>query len=501
VKRSVGAATLLVLALLAFFALGAVGAYVTIGSHNGPVPVAAVVIVAGLVFVGGFYLRPTWYANAVIFVACFAAMLHLPVTSDGFSSAVAIALPGVGLQFANLLARKDRHLIETFAGRFDQLLPLMMGLAMFISVKSVRELGPAMRQVQQFIYIIAIYYLIVLAVRDRRALHGAVIAFLIGGFFVELLGLAEGVFHRTVYEMTGDRSLFGADVSGSFTEIEEAGRINGAVSDAPFHGMFCTVTASLGLYEFFTTKRNSVKVLCVLIFLLSIYNVIGTGSRGAFLALGLAVFVFWLTAAIPNKGAWFVGGAIVFVAMTALMIVLMTAQTGEARAVTYSSDTSETTEMRIKNFPVAMKMFFDHPIFGIGPDGFVTNFSRYAVGLSNLASRQKVLKTHDTPAQIAAENGLVGLTVFLASMGMAMARAHSAARRSSDYRYQILGAALLGALSAYTFFMLTSNSLMDKFLWTLIAFSQILATLSLPTQRVPERAAARLTPMEGIDAP
>jgi hypothetical protein len=495
-KRSVGAVLIPVASLLLFFVVGAVGAYVSMGSKNGPVPVAAVVIVAGLVFIGGYLWRPTWYANAVVFVTCFAAMLHLPVTSDGFSSAVAIAAPGLLLQFTSLLVAKDRHLVRTLAGRFDQLLPLMMGLAMFISVKNVRELGPAMRQVQQWVYVLAIYYLIVLTVKDRRALHGVVLAFLVGGFIVELLGLAEGVFHRTVYDMTGDRSLFGADVSGSFTEIEEAGRINGAVSDAPFHGMFCTVTAVLGLYEFFTTKRAWVKVLCVLIFLLAIYNVIGTGSRGAFLSLGLAVFVFWLVGDIPNKSTYAVAGVITFVVMTALMVGIMTAQTGEARALTYSNDTSETTEMRIKNFPVAMKMFFDYPIFGIGPNGFVTNFSRYAVGLSNLASRQKVLKTHDTPVQVAAENGLVGLTIFLASLGIAMGRARAAARRSADYRYRILGAALMAALAAYTFFMLTSNSLLDKFLWILIAFSQILATLSIPTLR----AAPRLAPMERIDA-
>ncbi len=484
----IGSLGLIASVALLFFAIGAVSAYQ---------PIAGLVIVAGLGFLVAYYAKPAWFANAVVFITCFAGLLHLPVTSDGFSSAVAIALPGVVLQVVGMMVRKDRRLLGTFADRFDQLLPLVMMVAMLISVKNVRELGPAIRQVQQWVYIVAIFYFILLIVNDRRSLHGVVLAFLIGGFIVEIIGLMEGVFKKTIYDMTGQRSLFGADLSTSFLQVEEAGRINGPLGDAPFHGMFCTVTAALSFYELFTTRRKLVKALCVLVFLLTIYNVMGTGSRGALLALALAIFTFWLAADIRNKAAYALGGGLVFVAMVGLMVAVMTAQTGEARSLTYNSDTSETAEMRIKNFPVAMKMFGDYPIFGIGPDGFVTNFSRYAVGVSNLASRQKVLKTHDTPAQVLAENGLVGLSIFLGALGGAMAVAASVARRSRDRRFRLLGAALLAALVAYTFFMLTSNSLLDKFLWTLIAFVQALGRLSRAQDRALEAAASAHAELAG----
>ena len=263
--------------LLFFFALGAVGGYE---------PIAGFVVVALIGFVLLYYARPMWFAALCIFVMAFGGLFHLPVTSDGFSSAVAISLPALALDLAGSLVRKDRQLLRVFVNRFELLLPLVFLLAMFISMKNARAFGPAARQIQEFIYIVGIVYFVQLSIRDKRSLYVACIAFLVAGFCVEIIGVMEGITRSPIYVMTGQRSLLGADLADSYLLIEEAGRINGPVGDAAFHGIFVTTVAAVSWYLLFSAKQKLVKAFCVLVFVLAIYNVVGTGSRGAFLSFG-----------------------------------------------------------------------------------------------------------------------------------------------------------------------------------------------------------------------
>jgi O-antigen ligase len=292
--------------------------------------------------------------------------------------------------------------------------------------------------------------------------------FLIGGFCIEIVGVIEGLMGATVFSLMGGRSMLGADLTEVFLAAEP-GRINGAIGDAAFHGIFVTTTAAFSVFFFFNSRRYIIKIFCVLVFLLAIYNVIGTGSRGAFLSMVIMLLVFWIFAEIPHKTAIMA----VTMLISCIVILVIVFSTGSNRAVTYSEETSDTSEMRVKNVPVALKMFVDYPLFGIGPDGFIINFSRYATNLSNLGSRETVIKTHNTPVQLLAEYGLIGFFFFFLTIYMAIRRTRIVMRNARDPKDRMLSVTLLATITAYTFFMLTSNSLLDKYFWLMIIFAQI----------------------------
>jgi O-antigen ligase len=230
--------------------------------------------------------------------------------------------------------------------------------------------------------------------------------------------------------------------------------------------------ASVSLYFFFTAQRIIFRIPYIFIFLVSVFNVMGTGSRGAFIAMLLALFIFWALSEIAHKSAIMMTTFLAAATLVIVMVILIP-NLDVTRSFTFEKESTDTAEMRWENIPVAIKMFGDHPIIGNGPDGFVINYTRYASGLTKYASREKTLKTHNTPLQILAEYGLVGITLFGLIIFMSLKRMVAVMRKAEDKKDRMIAVALIAAISAYIFFMATSNTLLDKYFWLLITLAQI----------------------------
>lgn len=455
-----------------FFAvIIALSLFFTYGILTGYNPIIGFVLAAGVGFVLAYYYNPPVFAYLYIFTVSFAAFLNLPVTNGGFSSAIAVALPSFSLGIMGALFSRDRVLIDIFFDRIDQILPILFLSLMIISMMNSKAMGFSAKQIQQFIYLVIIYYFLHLTIRSRKNFRKAFLTVLIGGICVGLLGLIEVVLQTPIYFLLGKKSILGALVSDSLLNAK-MGRINGLIGDAPFHGIYMTMIASVSLYFLFRSRRKIIRILFFLSFLLAVFNVLGTGSRGALLALMITVFIFWALAEIPHKTAIMAVTVSAGVILVATMVFLVP-NLNVSRSFTFSKETSDTAEMRWKNIPVALKMFADHPIIGNGPDGFVINYTRYASGLSNLAFREKTLKTHNTPLQIIAEYGLIGITLFSLMIFMAILRMVTIIRRKRDRDDSMIAVALIAGISAYIFFMATSNTLLDKYFWLAITLAQI----------------------------
>ncbi len=454
--------------ILFFFILIIFFVYGIITAFN---PSIGLLLVAALGFTILYYFFPPLFAYLYVFTVSFAAFLNLPVTAGGFSSAVAIGLSSFGLGVCSSLIKKDRHLIKIFVGRIDQILPILFFSAWIISMKNSRAINVSIKQLQQFFYLIVIYYFLNLTVRNRQILRTALFVLFAGGIIVGMLGMIEGITQIPTYFLLGSRSLLGAHISDAFLNVR-MGRINGLIGDSPFHGIYMTMIALVSLYFFFTSERLILKIICPLVFLISGFNIMGTGSRGALMSLFFGLFLFWVLAEIPHKTVIMISILIASVIMVVIM-VLFTPNINVSRSYTYSEETSSTAQMRWDNIPVSIRMFIDHPIFGTGPDGFVINYRRYAAGLVATTSREKTLRTHNTPLQVLVEYGLVGITLFILIIFMAIKRMIEVRRYSSDQKDRIIAVTLISVISSYIPFMLTSNSILDKYFWLVITMSQI----------------------------
>lgn len=448
-------------------------AYAVVTGYN---PVIGFVLVLPVIYLVFYYRNPFLITRFFIFTLGFGAFLNLPVTTGGFPVSTAIVMTGFVLWFVALLFIKDPDLVMTFFKRPEHLIISGFLILMMVSAKNSKTMVMSVKQMQLFIYCWLIFFFLQFSLRKREHLDKAIFWVLAAGVVVGLMGLFEVALNMSPYQFLGNKSLLQADV-GEMLLNAHPGRINGLIGDAPFHGIYMIIIACLAMYKFFVTLSHKWKRYGYgAVFLLASVNVFLTASRGALLALVIATTVMW--AYLEIKGKWTIyagvvsGGAVLLV-----LLVLMMPSMDLKRLYSSKSNAGQSSEMRMKNVPIALKMFADYPVFGTGPEGFLANYRRYAPAYASNAHSGNVMKTHNTPLQVLVEYGLAGFTLMSLLYLLTMMRMLELARYLEDKRVRYLALSLLGILSGYLFFIFTSNNLFDKNLWMVIALSQCLYTL------------------------
>ncbi len=446
--------------------------YAALVGYNPLIGVALVMPVLYTVF----YLRHEFlFARIFVLTLGFAAFLNLPVTSGGFPVSTVIMMTGFIMWTMVMLLKKDREFIGMFVMRPEHLLVSAFLILMFISIKNSQSIAAAAKQIQLFIYSWLIFFYLQTALKKREQMEKTISWVLAGGLIVGLIGFLEMRINMSPYALLGNRSIFMADVSDVLLNVH-AGRINGLIGDAPYHGIYMVVIASLCVYKFFTVNSRLKKGLIGIVFAVASINVLLTASRGALLGLAISLMVIWTFIEIRRKWLIF-GGIVAGFFMLLLVVVVAMPEMNTERLYSSEGRSEQTASMRLEHVPIGLAMFFDNPIFGIGPDGFVSNYRRYAAHHTANAFQETVMKTHNTPLQIAAEYGIFGLSILAALYLLTMKRMWMVMRASGDIKTRYLALALFGTLSGYGFFLCTSNSLLDKNLWMVIALAQTLYTL------------------------
>jgi putative inorganic carbon (hco3(-)) transporter len=176
-----------------------------------------------------------------------------------------------------------------------------------------------------------------------------------------------------------------------------------------------------------------------------------TYVRGAW--LGLAAGALAVAAGLGRRGL--VAAAAVAILAGGLVLGLPTVR---ARVETIGDRRDDTTRDRMAMWTVGVELVAAHPVFGIGPEGVKRVYPKMVPpeGL-----RRSTSHLHNTPLQIAAERGLVGLAAWLWIFVAFFRRARGLWRRlpvaDAEDRMLVLGSLaavvtfLVGGLSEYNF--------------------------------------------------
>jgi O-antigen ligase len=186
-------------------------------------------------------------------------------------------------------------------------------------------------------------------------------------------------------------------------------------------------TIPISLYLFFS--RNS--KLGLISFFVSILTLIFTGSRGAFLSLGLSFLFISLTYFLTAKKdqkikiyysiktilkknfkniiLCFLATLFLFVLITSLKnnINFLNRYNKNGQPLDYSS------AIRLNYWQGAINIFKSRPIFGSGPDTFYIAYPKFQ---KNILSSGKY--AHNWFLEILSENGLLGIITFLIFLGL-----------------------------------------------------------------------------------
>jgi O-antigen ligase len=275
-----------------------------------------------------------------------------------------------------------------------------------------------------------------------------------------LIGLALAFVAVGFVEYATRRLLLNPKVIAS-NELEAYFRVNSLFFDPNIYGRFLALVmlglAAVLLWE----RRPRTAVLAAAALALLWGGLVLTLSQSSFAALLAGLFVL---AALRYP---FAKVAPAIVAMVAIGLVLVLAFPSALRLDLGNAESlDDATSGRYELMRGGLELAADRPLWGWGSGSFSDEYLEQGFGVRSDA----VSASHTIPLTVAAEQGLIGLAVYLALLATALARL---LRHARDDPWRAFVAAGFVAVVLHTF--MYAAFLEDPVTWTLLAVGAVLA--------------------------
>ncbi|HET7341808.1 MAG TPA: O-antigen ligase family protein, partial [Methylomirabilota bacterium] len=206
-------------------------------------------------------------------------------------------------------------------------------------------------------------------------------------------------------------------------------------------------------------------------------------SSIAALLLGLAVLAAW---------RWDVRATIyvsLALAAVALLVVVAAPPSLHFGLKGAGGSADNATGGRTKLVSGGLKLFVERPLYGFGSGSFETEYKRHGGGSAQNATSA----SHTIPITVAAEQGAVGLAVYVALVVTALLTLFRGAGRSPP---RIAIAACFAALVLHTW--VYADFLEDPITWTLLGIGVALAAVRGGESASGEQAGASAQPIAAV---
>lgn len=254
------------------------------------------------------------------------------------------------------------------------------------------------------------------------------------------------------------------------------GRLYG-LSDPNIFAALLSPAIIVALFLVLTPRARRVRIAAAGVMVIDVVALILTQSRGGIVGLGVG-----LTAAI------FLGGAarprIVAAVLLVFAVGLVYYFEYAPSHLKVSGSLASQSSGRSDEWKIAVRMFADHPLKGVGLGNYVVVEPSYATRSFNLNFVHLIvnqpLVAHNSFLEIAAELGIVGIVLFVTILGLAAARARSAlaslARAGDALEFYARGllAGVIGMFGAYVFL----SDEYQKQLWLLLGLLAVLPAIA-----------------------
>jgi O-antigen ligase len=244
-------------------------------------------------------------------------------------------------------------------------------------------------------------------------------------------------------------------------------RVNSVFFDPSIYGRFLAlvmiVVMTVLLAGWRERRRDVLAGAAVLTWLLAGLVTSFSQSSIAALLLGLAVLGAWCWG---MRRTLYVAGALLALAAAVVLLAPTSLHFGLKGS---SGSASNATSGRTTLISGGLDLFAARPLGGYGSGSFETEYKRHSKA-SAASAANATSASHTIPITVAAEQGIVGLTVYVALLAAAFAVLFRGAGRSPP---RIAVAACFAALVLHTW--VYADFLEDPFTWTLLALGVALA--------------------------
>ncbi len=336
---------------------------------------------------------------------------------------------------------------------------------------------------------LVVVYVIVETFDTPRRLRLAVWTVLAAGALLAALSVLQAATHTYGNSYGGLAQAPVRQIAGA----DNGQRSAGPVGDPNLYGLILVALVPLALARVRDERKGSLRVAAGLSALLLVAGIVLTYSRGDALALAVVAALYVPLARVRPSHV-----VIVLLALapaTALAPSSFWTRLGSLGDVVSGASVSADASLadRAGAMQVAMAIFEDHPLTGVGAENYGATYVPYALRL-NVPSAAP--RSHDLYLQVAAETGVPGLLTFGAAMALAclaLLRRRAAALATGDRMVDGLATACLLALIAYLVGSAFLPSAYPRYLWVIVGLGMAAACLSAGGAN---RAAAGAAPMK-----
>jgi O-antigen ligase len=316
-----------------------------------------------------------------------------------------VALIFVGTLGSRIVLQRKQLIFRT-----TEISILVFGLALiaslFTAVDKTESISIAVDWVKDF----AILIIMVQLCTRESVYKKAIWAVILTAGFLSLLSTYQNITRDFANNFYGLANAPVHQITSGFDSV----RVTGPLDDPNYYGMILLSVLPAAIYRFFDDEKRWRRILGGICAGLIVTTVILTYSRGGFVAL---IVVSALIIRDRKMNPYKIAGIIIF----ALVVVSPILPKGFAARITTlggfvggdegKRQTESSFRGRTSEMIVAVQMFQDRPIFGVGRDNYPKLYQHYSrrVGLDD---RTQEREAHNLYLETAAEMGIVGLAAF-----------------------------------------------------------------------------------------
>lgn len=384
-------------------------------------------------------------------------------------------------------------LVQRQAIIVDPIFKLMLAFlaAVLISSLTAKDELIALMWIAEFVLEgLVLYFLITNVVRSLDVLKRVLWVLMLVGVVLSSLTLYQeitldyannfgGLAQRTVEDWTGkDQHLVQDSFIRTRTHVGGTNRSRGPIDDPNRYAQNLLMLVPLGLFLLWRA-RGVWKLTAALATLLIFSGVLLTYSRGAFVAVLLIFGVLTVMGYVSLRRGASVLGA--FLALSLLVapgyFVRLQSILGVQGLVSESASVQpdQVTRGRLTEMAAAFNVFRDHPLIGVGPGQYLRFYSREYMSDPDIALRKlhKDRRAHTLYFELAAETGIIGLSLFITIVVVAMRRLLRVRRRWLTERPELaqLAMAFFVAILAYLGTAVFLHFSFQRYFWLMLALS------------------------------
>lgn len=280
--------------------------------------------------------------------------------------------------------------------------------------------------------------------------------------------------------------------------ISVSGRLTGPWADPNYYGAILVMMLPFAVDRALWSRTTAGRLLGLIAIGLIVASLVLTRSRGAMLASICGAALYGLTLDRKSATLYFgaaVAAGFVVAGMLSDAIVARFSTVFEVAQTGLPPDLS--VAERLSAWTVAVQLFYEHPVFGVGAGNYNTLYQTTANALNTTFSGRP-LSPHGLYLEVLSEHGVIGLAIFLGIIGAAFAgllRAMAILGAQGEMRARALCAAFAVALASHLVAMVFLHGPGARLLWLFLAVG--IAMPAIVRHRLAARAQDGASPAGG----